>query len=177
MVDVTTMADATIETIAAASSTARIGGKWKGAGGRRPLREAPGRHDRWQGPPPGHRPDFPRPPPHPGQRQSFAPAPPPYKAGDVVSGAITRIEPYGVFVALDPPSDYVGAPLRRTFTGLAHVSALRPPEEGRVEHPSDVFKMDDRVDALVLEIIPPEEDGSGRPGRHKIRLSLAAIDP
>jgi hypothetical protein len=115
----------------------------------------------------------------------------------VVSGAVTRIEPYGVFVALDPPPKYDGdggdgggdGRGRRhpqQYRGLAHVSALRPPEQGRVEHPSEIVKLDERVTALVLEVIPPLEEGDGATGggdyrgpppQYKIRLSLSAIDP
>jgi len=94
----------------------------------------------------------------------------------VVSGAVTRIEPYGVFVALDPPpkdggddgdggGDGRGRRNPQQYRGLAHVSALRPPEQGRVEHPSEIVKLDERVTALVLEVIPPEEDdGAGGGG-------------
>jgi predicted RNA-binding protein with RPS1 domain len=91
----------------------------------------------------------------------------------VVSGAVTRIEPHGVFVALDPPpkddgdggGDGRGPRHPQQYRGLAHVSALRPPEQGRVEHPSEIVKLDERVTALVLEVIPPEEvDGAGGGG-------------
>ncbi|KAL7486838.1 hypothetical protein ACHAW6_012448 [Cyclotella cf. meneghiniana] len=98
---------------------------------------------------------------------------PPYQAGDIVHGVITRIETYGAFVTLDPPANN-NAP-RKPFRGLIHVSALRPPEEGRVEHPSDVVRIDERVTALVLEVVPPNPNEER--GGHKIRLSLAAIDP
>lgn len=157
------------------------------------------RENRWQAPPPsGHHappnferppPRFERPPPHfqhappqfqrpPAQYGRHAPAPPPYKSGDVVSGVVTRIEPYGAFVALDPPAtDNDQHHTRRQFKGLIHVSALRPSEEGRVEHPSEVVTMDERRTVLVLEIIPPEENMGMRGGQYKIRLSLSAIDP
>ncbi len=126
-----------------------------------------------------------------GGQNCNVPSPPPYKSGDVESGVITRIESYGAFVALDPPSSssttittvYNGnvPPHHRQYKGLIHVSALRPPSEGRVEHPSEVVTVDERVTVLVLEIIPPDNGSSGYRGggvgQYKIRLSLSAIDP
>ncbi|KAL3793813.1 hypothetical protein HJC23_006173 [Cyclotella cryptica] len=138
------------------------------------------REDRWMAndrndqtmqhqPPP---PPFPRPPDARLSRYGESIVPP-YQAGDIVQGVITRIETYGAFVTLDPPANNNAS--RKPFRGLVHVSALRPPEEGRVEHPSDVVRIDERVTALVLEIVPPNPNDE-RGGGHKIRLSLAAID-
>ncbi|KAL3776142.1 hypothetical protein ACHAW5_003260 [Stephanodiscus triporus] len=72
----------------------------------------------------------------------------------------------------------------RQYRGLIHVSALRPSEQGRVEHPSEIVAIDDRVKVLVLEVIPPGGDdgsggmggGGGSVGQYRIRLSLSAID-
>ena len=158
------------------------------------------KENRWQAPPP----NFDRPPPHPSQferppsypprhhqhqqqqqQQYRGPVPPPYQSGDIVSGVVTRIESYGVFVALDPTNNIEQQQQhnRRQYKGLVHVSALRPPDQGRVEHPSEIVKMDQRLTVLVLEIIPPDENNTGmmppmRGGapQYKIRLSLAAID-
>ena len=121
----------------------------------------------------------------------------------IISGSIIRIEPYGAFVAMDRPTNNDdqdvddknnyrhGQQQQQQYKGLIHVSALRPSEDGRVEHPAEVVKIDDRVTALVLEIIPPsssdENDnngggyrggtgGGGGGGQYKIRLSLSAID-
>lgn len=119
----------------------------------------------------------------------------PYKSGMIISGSIVRIEAYGAFVAMGLPTnndqdvhDKNHRHRQQQYKGLIHVSALRPSEDGRVEHPSEVVKIDDRVTVIVLEIIPPssqENDnggGSGYRGTHggggqyKIRLSLSAID-
>jgi len=120
------------------------------------------------------------PPPHHLHRRE--PIPPPFNAGDVVSGVISRIESYGAFVTLDTPNhDDNGSHSRGGggHRGLIHVSALRPPDEGRVEHPSDVVQVGQHVKVLILEIVPPMEgDGDRRGGGNfKIRVSLAAIDP
>lgn len=162
--------------------------------------------DRFHRPPPHVQPHFP--PPGYGEHQQRqysnqeyrdgggrvgdhgnGPSPPPYKSGDVLSGTVTRIEAYGAFVALDPPSASsmkCNNGRHHQFRGLIHVSALRPPSEGRVEHPSEVVKVDERVTVMVLEIIPPPSsppDGYGGGGgaygggQYKIRLSLSAIDP
>lgn len=117
------------------------------------------------------------PPQHYHQRE---PIPPPFNAGDVVSGVISRIESYGAFVTLDVPNNIEnGSRGRGNHRGLIHVSALRPADEGRVEHPSEVVQMGQQVKVLVLEIIPPMEGGDDRRGggNFKIRVSLAAIDP
>jgi len=121
-----------------------------------------------------------RPPPPPHHYHQREPIPPPYKAGDVVSGVISRIEGYGAFVTLDAPNNVdSGSHGRGGHRGLIHVSALRPPDEGRVEHPSEVVQMGQQVKVLVLEIVPPMEGGDDRRGggNFKIRVSLAAIDP
>jgi len=119
------------------------------------------------------------PPPPPQQHyHRREPIPPPFNAGDVVSGVISRIESYGAFVTLDTPKN-VDHGSRGGHRGLIHVSALRPPDEGRVEHPADVVQMGQQVKVLVLEIVPPMEGGDDRRGggNFKIRVSLAAIDP
>ena len=173
---------------------------------------------RWQ-PPPSHRNFPPPPNNHPygngrhhhhnennhhqqyqrGQPPPPPPRPPPYKSGMIISGSIIRIEPYGAFVAMDRPTNndqdvddkdnYRHGQQQQQYKGLIHVSALRPSQDGRVEHPAEVVKIDDRVTALVLEIIPPsssdENDnnggsgfrgGTGGGGQYKIRLGLSAID-
>ena len=121
----------------------------------------------------------PPPPQHHNNYHRHEPIPPPYNAGDIVSGVISRIETYGAFVTLDTPKNVDnGGYGRGGHRGLIHVSALRPQDEGRVEHPSDVVQMGQQVKVLVLEIIPPEGGDDRRGGGNfKIRASLAAIDP
>jgi polyribonucleotide nucleotidyltransferase len=60
------------------------------------------------------------------------------KVGEVYEGKIVRLEAFGAFVELFPGTD-----------GLLHVSKI---DYTRVEKPSDVFKMGDRVKVIVTEI-------------------------
>ncbi|NTW95694.1 MAG: polyribonucleotide nucleotidyltransferase [Erysipelotrichaceae bacterium] len=60
------------------------------------------------------------------------------KVGEVYEGKIVRLEAFGAFVELFPGTD-----------GLLHVSKI---DYTRVEKPSDVFKMGDKVKVIVTEI-------------------------
>jgi small subunit ribosomal protein S1 len=60
------------------------------------------------------------------------------KPGEVVQGRVTRIEPYGVFVAL-----------ARGVEGMVHVSNLA---HERPEHPADLVKEGDVIELKVLAI-------------------------
>ncbi|KAF0226347.1 MAG: polynucleotide [Erysipelotrichaceae bacterium] len=60
------------------------------------------------------------------------------KVGEVYEGKIVRLEAFGAFVELFPGTD-----------GLLHVSKI---DYTRVEKPSDVFKLGDRVKVIVTEI-------------------------
>lgn len=62
-----------------------------------------------------------------------------FTVGQRVSGTVTNITDFGVFIQLIPGVD-----------GLAHVSDLSWTEH--VEHPSNRFKKGDAVDAIILEI-------------------------
>lgn len=62
-----------------------------------------------------------------------------YAVGTRVSGTISRVEPFGAFVELTPGID-----------GLAHISELGA--DKRVNHPSEVVKIGDKVEATVLGI-------------------------
>lgn len=73
------------------------------------------------------------------------------KAGDIVSGIVTNITDFGVFIDLGG------------LEGLIHVSEL---SWGRVQHPAEILRMEDPVDALVLHI--SEEEG-------KIALSIKQL--
>ncbi len=60
------------------------------------------------------------------------------KVGEVYEGKIVRLEAFGAFVELFPGTD-----------GLLHVSKI---DYTRVEKPSDVFKLYDKVKVIVTEI-------------------------
>jgi len=60
------------------------------------------------------------------------------KVGEVYEGKIVRLEAFGAFVELFPGTD-----------GLLHVSKI---DYTRVEKPSDVFKLGDKVKVIVTEI-------------------------
>lgn len=82
-----------------------------------------------------------------------------YKAGDIITGRITKIEKYGAFVEIQPGVE-----------GLVHVSELA---WGRVQNPSDVVSVGQSVQAKILKI-----DDSDR---MKISLSIkeggTTVDP
>lgn len=75
------------------------------------------------------------------------------KPGEIVHGSVTNVTDFGVFVDLGG------------LEGLIHVSEL---SWGRVQHPSCVLKVDEPVDALVLNIT--EETG-------RVALSLKRLQP
>ena len=60
------------------------------------------------------------------------------KVGEIYEGTVNRLESYGAFVELFPGTD-----------GLLHVSKI---SYDRVNKPSDVFKIGDKVKVLVTEI-------------------------
>jgi len=64
------------------------------------------------------------------------------KKGDVVTGVVTNVTDFGVFVDLGG------------LEGLIHVSEL---SWGRVQYPSDYLSVDDEVEVLVLQV--SEEEG------------------
>ena len=74
------------------------------------------------------------------------------KIGEIFTGKVVRIMPYGAFVNVLPGKD-----------GMVHVSEL---EEGRVENVEDVVKMGDEVTVMVIDV---------EPGTGKISLSRRAI--
>lgn len=61
-----------------------------------------------------------------------------YKPGQVVTGKITKITNFGVFVELQPGLE-----------GLLHVSEL---SEAKVESPEDIVKVNDEVEVKVLRV-------------------------
>jgi small subunit ribosomal protein S1 len=77
-----------------------------------------------------------------------------YKVGQVVTGTITSLTDFGAFVALE-----------EELEGLIHISELGTGEH-KVGHPSDVVKVGDTIDVLILNIDPKER---------KIGLSIKAL--
>jgi polyribonucleotide nucleotidyltransferase len=74
------------------------------------------------------------------------------KVGDIFTGKVVRIMPFGAFVNILPGKD-----------GMVHVSEL---DEGRTENVEDVVKMGDEVTVMVIGV---------EPGTGKISLSRRAI--
>jgi len=65
-----------------------------------------------------------------------------YRKGEVVTGNITNVTDFGAFVELE-----------EGIEGLVHVSEI---SREKVEKPSDVLKVGDKVSAVVLHIDPQE---------------------
>ena len=74
------------------------------------------------------------------------------QVGQIYTGRVNRIEPYGAFVEILPGMD-----------GMVHISQLA---DYRVNSVEDVVKLDDEIMVMVISI----EEGSG-----KIRLSRQAV--
>jgi len=74
------------------------------------------------------------------------------KEGDIVSGLVTNVTEFGAFVDLGG------------LEGLIHVSEL---SWGRVQHPSDILKVDDEIQVMILQV--SEEEG-------RIALSLKRLE-
>ena len=75
-----------------------------------------------------------------------------YKVGDIVSGKVTGIQPYGAFVALDANTQ-----------GLVHISEIT---YGFVKSITDYLNVGDVVRVKILDIADNDE---------KISLSLRAL--
>ncbi len=78
-----------------------------------------------------------------------------YAPGTVVSGPITKIEKFGAFMQV-----------AEGVEGLIHVSEISP--ERRIEHPRDVLKTGQNVEALVLGVDPE---------KRQMRLSMKQLVP
>lgn len=74
------------------------------------------------------------------------------KIGDIFTGKVVRIMPFGAFVNILPGKD-----------GMVHVSEL---DEGRTENVEDVVKMGDEITVMVIGV----EQGTG-----KVSLSRRAV--
>lgn len=75
-----------------------------------------------------------------------------YKVGDVLTGTVTGVQPYGAFVALDEETQ-----------GLVHISEIT---YGFVKNVGDILQVGQQVQVKVLEI---EE------AAQKISLSIRAL--
>lgn len=80
-----------------------------------------------------------------------------YKAGERISGTVTRLMDFGAFVELEPGIE-----------GLIHVSEMSWVK--RVHKPSDILKEGDRVEAVILSVSPGER-------RISLGLKQALGDP
>src|SRR6185503_13110593 len=80
-------------------------------------------------------------------------------AGDVITGRVRSLAPYGAFVAIG------------RHQGLLHVSELA---HENVDDPAQLLKVGDEVEVKVLEVTPPE---AGKGGRPRIALSRRALLP
>ena len=61
-----------------------------------------------------------------------------YRIGDIVTGKVTGIQPYGAFVALDAQEQ-----------GLIHISEC---QHGFVQSLGDVFQVGQTVQVIILDI-------------------------
>lgn len=80
-----------------------------------------------------------------------------YKAGQRITGAVTRLMDFGAFVELEPGIE-----------GLIHVSEMSWLK--KVRKPSDILKTGDTVDAIILSVSPGER-------RISLGLKQALGDP
>jgi small subunit ribosomal protein S1 len=64
-------------------------------------------------------------------------------AGQRISGTVTRLADFGAFVEVEPGLE-----------GLIHISEMTYGK--KVRHPSDILKLGDRVDAIILSVKPEE---------------------
>jgi len=77
------------------------------------------------------------------QPEPWETAPERYASGQRVSGTVSRLMDFGAFVELEPGVE-----------GLIHVSEMA--WNKKINHPKDVLKAGDRVDAIVLSVKPEE---------------------
>lgn len=81
-----------------------------------------------------------------------------YKPGDIIEGKVTALADFGAFVVFPADVEDSG---KETLEGLIHISEIA---WQRLDHPSDVFKIGDKIKAKIIDI-----EGS------KIFLSLRAL--
>ena len=75
-----------------------------------------------------------------------------YRIGDILTGKVTGVQPYGAFVMLDEHTQ-----------GLVHISEC---QHGYVKDTSDIFTVGQRVEVVILDIDEYTQ---------KISLSLRAL--
>jgi small subunit ribosomal protein S1 len=78
-------------------------------------------------------------------------------AGQRITGTVTRLMDFGAFVEIEPGIE-----------GLIHISEMSYGK--KLRHPSDMLKLGDRVDAVILAIKPEER-------RISLGLKQTLIDP
>ena len=84
-----------------------------------------------------------------------------YLVGQRVTGTVTRLMDFGAFVELEPGLE-----------GLIHISEMSWAK--KVRRPSDLLKVGERVDAVILSVKPP---GPSEPGRIALGLKQTLADP
>lgn len=84
-----------------------------------------------------------------------------YQSGQRIAGSVTRLTDFGAFVELESGVE-----------GMIHVSEMSWAK--KVRHPSDLLKVGDRVDVVVLSVKPPT---ASEPGRIALGLKQALADP
>ena len=77
------------------------------------------------------------------QPEPWEKAPEHFAAGQRIAGTVTRIADFGAFVEIEPGIE-----------GLIHISEMTYGK--KVRHPSDILKLGDRVDAVILSVKPEE---------------------
>ena len=75
-----------------------------------------------------------------------------YAKGKTVSGKVTRVEPFGAFIELEPGIE-----------GLVHISEL---DHKRVKRVEDIMTVGQMVDVQILEV---------EPSRKRVSLSAKAL--
>jgi small subunit ribosomal protein S1 len=75
-----------------------------------------------------------------------------YHVGDIVDGYVTSITDFGIFVEIEDGVE-----------GLVHISEL---DEQKGKHPSELFKIDDKIRVIILNIDEREK---------RIGLSIKAL--
>ena len=83
-----------------------------------------------------------------------------FQRGDVVKGKVSRIEPYGAFLTLHPP----------TYVGLAHISQIAPDKSRRIENPQEIVTLGEEFHAVVLEVYMDDRN------KEKISISLSGVN-